>query len=136
MAKSYGRLTNLTSGIVKLRDNARAVGPDYEKVVDAFMTIAAKDGEAQMKERAPWNDSTGNRKDRVPGAARAGLNTTTNLKGPRKRIRFAHGVDYGMWLETNYNGRYQIIMPTVVKTGKQLMKRLRGALSTLREKKV
>lgn len=133
MAKRYGRLSELNSGIVKLRDNCAAVKPDYEKVVDAFMTLAAVQGEAAMKEKAPWRDDGGNRKDREPGEARAALFTGTDLEGTHKRIRFSHGVDYGIWLEISNHGKYQIIMPTVAASGKQLMKSLRGTLSALRE---
>lgn len=133
LAKRYGRLTELNSGLVKLRDNCRAVGPDFEKVVDAHMSLAAVQGEARMKERAPWRDSTGNRDDRVPGAARAGLFTATNLSGSHKTILFSHGVSYGIWLEISNHGRYQVIMPTVAFMGRQLMKSLRGTLSALRE---
>jgi hypothetical protein len=109
------------------------VKPDYEKVIDAFMTLTAVQGEARMKEKAPWRDSTGNRKDRVPGEARAGLFTGTDLQGSHKSIRFSHGVDYGIWLEISNHGKDQIIMPTVAAMGKELMKNLRGTLSALRE---
>ncbi|ORA25212.1 hypothetical protein BST13_33125 [Mycobacterium aquaticum] len=119
--------------MVKLRDNVKDVEPDYEKVVDAFMAIAAVDGEAQMKEKAPWRDSDGNRDDRVPGQARAALFTATELAGTHKSIWFSHGVDYGIWLEISNNGKDQIIMPTVAAQGKKLMKSLRGTLNTLRK---
>lgn len=133
MAKKYGRLTELNSGLVKLRKNVRDVKPDYEKIVDAFMTLTAVDGEAYMKEHAPWRDDTGNRKDRVPGAARAGLFTSTDLAGTHKVIRFSHGEEYGIWLETRNNGKNQIIMPSVAVMSKRLLKNLRGTLNSLRE---
>lgn len=133
MAKRYGRLSELNSGLVRLRDSVKDVEPDYEKVVDAFMTITAVDGEAQMKEKAPWRDSKGNRDDRVPGEARAALSTRTELEGKHKSIWFLHGVDYGIWLEISNNGKDQIIMPTVAAMGKTLMKSLRGTLNTVRK---
>lgn len=133
MAKKYGRLSELNSGLVRLSNNCRAVKPDYEKVINAFMELTAVQGEAQMKAKAPWRDSFGNRDDRVPGAARAGLNTATNLAATHKTIRFSHGVDYGIWLEISNHGKDQIIMPTVAAMGKKLMKNLRGTLSALRE---
>lgn len=133
MAKSYGRLSELSSGMVKLRDNVRAVEPDYERVVNSLMTIAAVEGEARMKERAPWKDSEGNRDDRTPGQARAALFTATDLAGTHKSILFSHGVDYGIWLEISNNGKDQIIMPTIAAMGKSLMKSLRGSLNTVRK---
>ncbi|AXN43467.1 hypothetical protein MM1218R_01519 [Mycobacterium marinum] len=134
MAKSYGRLTELNSGLVRLRDNVKDVKPDYERLVDTQMRLAAVEGEAYMKEHAPWRDSTGNRKDRVPGAARSGLNTTTSLEFSHKSITFSHGVDYGIWLEIENNGKDQIIMPSVAVMAKRLMKSLRGSLSELRKR--
>lgn len=133
MAKTYGRVSELSSGLVKLRDNVRAVKPDYEKVVDAFMTVAAAEGETRMQQRAPWNDTTGNRDDRQPGAARAALFTATNLQGTHKTILFSHGVDYGIWLEISNHGKDQIIMPTVAFMGRSLMKSLRGTLNAVRK---
>lgn len=133
MAKTYGRLTELNAGIAKLRDNVRDVGPDYEKVVNATMTLAADEGETRMKERAPWSDNTGNRDDRQPGQARAALFTATNLTGTHKSIYFSHGVDYGIWLEISNHGQHQIIMPTVAFMGRKLMKSLRGTLNTVRK---
>jgi hypothetical protein len=133
MAKTYGRLTLLNSGLVKLANNCRDVKPDYEKVIDSFMVLTAVAGEEQMKEKARWRDDGGNRKDRVPGEARAALSTTTDLARPDKRIRFSHGVDYGIWLEISNHGKFQIIMPTVAAQGRKLMKNLRGTLSALRE---
>ncbi|WP_052336146.1 hypothetical protein [Mycobacterium canetti] len=135
MAKTYGRLTELNSGLVRLRDNVNDVKDDYERVLDTHMRLAAADGQAYMREHAPWNDSTGNRKDRVPGAARAGLHTTTNLKGSHKVIRFSHGVDYGIWLEIQNNGKDQIIMPSVAAIAKRLMKSLRGSLREIKKRR-
>jgi hypothetical protein len=133
LAKSYGRVSELKAGIVKLADNCRQVEPDYDRVINSFMTLAAVDGEAQMKEKAPWKDSEGNRDDRTPGQARAALFTATNLAGTHKSILFSHGVDYGIWLEISNNGKDQIIMPTIAASGKKLMKSLRGTLNLVRK---
>lgn len=133
MAKSYGRLSELNSGLVRMKRNVAAVKPDYERVINSFMGITAVQGQEAMRTGARWRDDRGHRKDRVPGAARAGLNTKTELAGTHKTIWFLHGVDYGIWLEIKNRGKYQIIMPTVAKMGKQLMKSLRGTLSALRE---
>jgi hypothetical protein len=133
VAKTYGRLTELNAGLVRLRRNVEDVRPDYEKIIDSSMMTTAEQGAAYMREHAPWRDDRGNRKDRVPGEARAGLHTETELEGSHKSIYFLHGVDYGIWLEISNHGKNQIIMPTVAKMGKSLMKSLRGTLSALRE---
>lgn len=136
MAKTYGRLTELNSGLSRLRDNVREINPDYERVLNTQMMLAAGDGEAYMKQHAPWNDSSGNRKDRVPGAARAGLNTKTELEGRHKKIWFLHGVDYGIWLETKHNGKDQVIMPSIAVIAKRLMRSLRGSLSEAKKRRI
>ncbi len=133
MAKTYGRLSELNSGLVKLRDNCRDMDEDYGRVINSFMSLTAADGEAHMKEKAPWRDSDGNRDDRTPGETRAALFTATNLAGPHKSILFSHGVEWGIWLEINNHGKDQIIMPTVAVMGKKLMKSLRGSLRLVRK---
>ncbi|WP_231123368.1 hypothetical protein [Mycobacterium asiaticum] len=133
MAKTFGRLTELNRGLIALRDNVGDLKDDYDRTINSIMGLTAVDGAEYMKDRARWRDDTGNRKDRVPGAARAGLNTSTDLKGTHKVIRFAHGVDYGIWLEIKNNGKWQIIMPAVAEMGKRLMKNLRGSLSQVRK---
>ncbi|AXN51233.1 hypothetical protein DSM43518_04775 [Mycobacterium marinum] len=134
MAKSYGRLTELNSGLVRLRDNVKDVKSDYERLLDTQMVLTSVEGESYMKDHAPWRDSTGNRKDRVPGETRSALHTTTSLKGAHKVIRFSHGVAWGIWLEIKNNGKDQIIMPSVAVMAKRLMKSLRGSLSELRKR--
>lgn len=133
MAKTYGRLTELNAGLVKLRRNVKAVKPDYERIVNLSMEAAAIQGAEHMRTHARWKDDRGHRKDRVPGDARAGLGTATELETSHKVIWFFHGVDYGIWLEIKNHGKYQIIMPTVALMGKSLLKSLRGTLSSLRE---
>ena len=80
-------------------------------------------GMASLKTDAPWTDRT--------GAARSGLYTRTSHGGGSSEILFSHTVHYGIWLEVKYNGRDQVIMPTVRKTGAHLMSDLRGMLGRL-----
>lgn len=133
MAKSYGRLTELNRGLIKLRDNCGDLKDDYERSINETMRLTAVDGTAYMKQHARWRDDTGNRKDRIPGAARTGLKAIPEVKGSHKTIWFLHGVDYGIWLEIKNNGKWQIIMPAVAEMGKRMMKSLRGSLSQVRK---
>lgn len=116
--------------LAKLRDNAKAVAGDYEQQLNDKIIDAAVEGETYMKEHAPWRDDTGNRKDRSPGAARAGLFTVPDIEGRTKEILFSHSVDYGIWLETKNSGKYEIIMPSVKHIGEQLMASTEGSLTT------
>lgn len=110
---------------VKLKANLARVGPQINKYMTLTTDFAGVEGETQMKTKAPWTDRTTN--------ARNGLNhkTTHSGVGPigftEHSITFAHGVDYGIWLEVANSGQYQIIMPTVVAVGQECMKQL-GAL--------
>ena len=100
--------------------------------------IAAERGQTEMKEKAPWTD--------VTGAARQGLFTEVvednsgmhlgsysgALSGIMKyNIIFGHTVDYGIYLETMQNGKWQIIMPTMKATGDALMYSMVGLLTEL-----
>lgn len=54
---------------------------------------------------APWADRTGD--------ARAELDVDVRREGDVIVWEMFHGVDYGLYLETRWNGRYAIIMPTL-----------------------
>lgn len=107
---------------VELRKNIAEFGPKVNKYITLTTDFAGGKGEDQMKLKAPWTDDT--------GAARAGLHTNVEHSGSgpvgfsKHSITFAHGVDYGIWLEIANSGRFQIIMPTVVAVGKAVMKTL------------
>ncbi|WP_152967034.1 hypothetical protein [Mycobacterium heckeshornense] len=115
--------------LAKLRDNTKQVASDYEHTLNDLIIDAAVEGETYMKEHAPWRDDTGNRKDRTPGAARAGLFTVPDIEGDHKAIVFSHSVDYGIWLEIKNNGKDEIIMPSVKTIGEKLMEGTEGSLN-------
>lgn len=54
---------------------------------------------------APWNDRTGD--------ARAELDVDVHWEGHVIVWEMFHGVDYGLFLETRWNGKFAIIMPTL-----------------------
>lgn len=59
---------------------------------------------AYARPNAPWND--------VTGAARQGLHAEVIAEDRNYMAALVHGVDYGIWLEVRWNGRYAIILPT------------------------
>jgi hypothetical protein len=65
----------------------------------------AKIAEQRAQQNAPWEDRTGD--------ARNGLTGSAETTGVETTITLAHTVDYGLWLEVRWNGRYAIIMPTL-----------------------
>lgn len=86
--------------------------------ISAAVDYHATRGEAVMKLDAPWTDRT--------SAARNGLHTSTFHELRIWTIVFAHAVEYGIWLETrsDFDGRYAIIMPSVIAAGRELMRTL------------
>lgn len=127
-------LGKLRAELAKMRENAENVGIEYNRNLDEMMIDAAIKGEAFMRENAPWEDDTGNRKDRTPGEARESLFTVPDLEGDHKEILFSHGVDYGIWLEVNYSGRYEIVMPSIMAIGAALMRATEGSLNMKRRR--
>lgn len=97
-----------------------------ERNIYLSVDYAADYGQAKMKMEAPWTDRT--------GAARSGLfvlKRHQDIPGSpygRHELIFAHGVDYGIWLEVANSGKYQILMPTVKQVGHDLMAGLKGLL--------
>jgi hypothetical protein len=61
--------------------------------------------ENYAKNRAPWEDRTGN--------ARQSLYSVVHTGNGQIIIYLSHGVDYGVWLELRHQGQYAIIMRTL-----------------------
>jgi hypothetical protein len=90
-----------------------------------FLEQLAPKAETEMKVRAPWRNWTWD--------ARNGLFVEPVVLGLPGGVReysliFGHTVDYGIYLETIVNGKYQIIMPMVKATGETIMQALGGLL--------
>lgn len=114
---------------VELRKNVAEFGPKVNKFLTVSTDFAKGKGVDQMKLKAPWTDRT--------SAARNSLNGHTDHSGrgpigfSEHKVTFAHGVDYGIWLEVIQNGKFQIIMPTVLAVGKALMSTIGDMLKNL-----
>lgn len=68
------------------------------------------------KANAPWNDITGD--------ARDGLDVDVHWEGAVIVWDMFHSVDYGLYLETRWNAKYAIIMPTLEMFAPQIGKGL------------
>lgn len=104
----------------EVKNLERKVDLAVRMVVD----VNASRGEAYMKTNAPWTDRT--------GAARTGLHTVTSHSHSSHSILFSHTMDYGIWLEVKNSGEYEIIMPSIRETGRQLMGDLNHLFRRLR----
>lgn len=69
--------------------------------------------ERYMKDHAPWDDRT--------GSARDGLTAQGEFSFIEYTVVLFHTVDYGIWLEIRWNGKYAIIQPTIEAMGPQFM---------------
>lgn len=65
----------------------------------------AKDMEGYAKQNAPWQDQTGNARQRLKGDSQD--------MGDKVRCSISHGVDYGVYLELCNEGKYAIIEETI-----------------------
>lgn len=101
-----------------------ALLPDkIQDFIDRDIDVHAVEGEKTMKVRAPWKDRTGH--------ARTTLWADTNKTPERKQITMGHGAEYGVYLEESNNGRFQIVMPTLVATAHSFMRSLEHMFAQL-----
>lgn len=103
--------------------NLLEFGPKLQGRVAAAVDFHALAGTVMLKTEAPWHDDT--------GAARAGLHTSTSHSLSQHTIVFAHAVDYGIWLEIKNSGKYEVILPVLLRTGKDLMKTLNHVMRSM-----
>lgn len=75
------------------------------------------------KDNAPWEDRSGD--------ARAGLDSAVTASNGELEIDLYHTVDYGIWLEVRWGGRYAIIIPTIERMGPKLYARMNGILGDI-----
>lgn len=68
--------------------------------------------ETRMRSEASWTDRTTN--------ARNALNSTAERTDTVHTLTLAHGVSYGIFLETMQHGRFGIIVPTWIQTSDEL----------------
>lgn len=82
--------------------------------IEELLEELAQEVEEYAKTNAPWDDRS--------GEARQGLTAEVVDGGLfRNSIVLYHTVDYGIWLEVRWNGRYAIIVPTIEHFGPIVM---------------
>lgn len=107
---------------------AEAIDRYGERVLVAVQAVAGEVATLMQnaaKDNARWTDRTGN--------ARSGLFGTAEAEFAQQLvvIYLSHGadIDYGVYLETRYGGRYAIIMRTIEQHLPQLRQMLQELLS-------
>lgn len=109
-----------TDGLLK---GLESFGSKSEAAFSMYAETAALTLQNYARDKAPWTDRTGQARQRLKGDA---LTVSQGYK-----LRLAHGVDYGIWLELAHEKRFAIIQPTIqVKSG-DIMKGLQNLLNRL-----
>jgi len=85
-----------------------------KRMVAATHAFAPR-AERHMKQTATWTDRTGN--------ARNSLTARPDIRsgGLECVIVLAHGVPYGIFLETRFSGAYAVIIPSIQELSPQFM---------------
>jgi len=104
------------------------LSPGLDRLAKRFPSVCAQiiDEGSQLTEQyaktnAPWEDQS--------GEARRELHTVTEHSKAEHIIFLTHGVDYGIYLETRWEGKFAIILPTIRAMTPQIMQMLSQALS-------
>ena len=84
--------------------------------IDKDIEVHTAQGERALHTNAPWRDRTGH--------ARQTLWADNEKTQDGYRIEMGHGAEYGVYLEESNNGRFQIIMPTLLETARSFMRSL------------
>lgn len=112
----FFRTDTLTQGIANFAfKTSNAMGEIAVDFANDLLDYAVKN--------APWEDRTGD--------ARAGLATTVVVRNESLEVDLFHTIDYGIWLEVRWGGKYAIIIPTVETLGPRLLEKMNGILSEI-----
>lgn len=110
----FSRGFNFDAG--SLGRNLATLDQDVHDFLRRDLEEHAAAGEAAMKINAPWRNRTGH--------ARATLWSEPHSSDNKFSIRMGHGAEYGVYLENSNEGRFQIIMPTLLETARSFMRSL------------
>ena len=94
------------SGVDEMCRRMDAYADQVLSAIEQVATYFEQALEGYAKQNAPWTDRTSN--------ARQGLHSFSQALGRETvALYLAHGMDYGIYLETRFQGRYAIIWPTI-----------------------
>lgn len=115
-SKGFFTTDTLTKGIAqfefKMREHMELIALEFAVELQNY-----------AQNHAPWNDRTGD--------ARQGLQADTFNERDSMGVIIFHTVEYGIWLEVRWGGRYAIIIPTVEQKGPELLARMQGIMSRI-----
>lgn len=99
-------------GLDTLSEGLFEYGKRVEGARDEAMRQLANDMVQWARSNHVWENETGD--------AERGLHAETIIQGTRAVVWLGHGVPYGIWLEIMQNGRFAIILPTILKFGAEV----------------
>lgn len=113
------------TGVDALAKSIAAHDLKVKRVIAGQFKYAESEATTFAKLNAPWTDRTGN--------ARSGLHAKMNVinQGEAFELIMAHTVNYGIWLEVRFSGKYAILMPTLNYIGDQLISRIASSINKL-----
>lgn len=107
------------------------ISPNFEKLYPFLRTAIhdyfeeqAVEIQAQMQHNAPWNDITGDARRSLTAYVETGDEYWTG--DDTISIIMTHEVYYVYYLELRWQGRYAIVLPTLIDRGPQVMYGLRN----------
>lgn len=118
-----GRVRSITFEGGELQDRLGKAPPRMRRYLTINTQYYAQVAEREARLNAPWTDRTGN--------ARNGLVGIPITEDDMYAIVLAHSVDYGIWLEVRWGGRYATILPTLRKVGPQYIESSQGLLGSI-----
>lgn len=89
-----------------------------------YAETAALKLEGEAKKAGPWTDRS--------GEARRRLTCKTMKVASGYRLKLAHGVEYGMWLELANEKKYATIVPSINKMTPEIMKGLNRLIDRMK----
>lgn len=115
-SKGYFSTNTLERGIaqfeMKMRQGIMEFAEDFAREIEEY-----------ARANAPWEDRTGD--------ARAGLTAEAQETNSSTTITLYHTVEYGVWLEIRWSGKYAIVLPTLEKMGPKLFNRMEGMMDRI-----
>ena len=113
------------TGVDALARSINAHDQAVKRVIAGQFYYAKDEATTFAKQNASWTDRTGN--------ARAGLHADVNIidQGKAFELMMAHSVEYGIWLEIRFSGKFAILMPTINYIGAQLISRIASSINRM-----
>ncbi len=99
-------------------------GTKVDSALKMYCDTSCRRLEGYAREHAPWKDRS--------GAARLRLNSSYQTTSTGYRLKLAHGVEYGIYLELSHEKRFAVIYPTIQYVGpNEIMPGLKALLNRL-----